>query len=155
MRRNLPAVSAVLAVALVTACASVPKASPEPFLASEVSAIVQSYDQYNAELRSRSVNVFGKTNVDSFKRYYTKAMSEKHDQCSWIPFCQMSDEIGLKVATMMDYRVISLEEKNGNLARLIVIGTNAHGLERSQVVLWKFEDGKWRIDQVITGPPNW
>jgi len=172
MCRNLVAVSTVLTMVLVTGCATGPMADPQtaskaettPELASEISEIVRSYEQYNAQLRKlnlpdpTSLNilaVFARTNTDSIKGYYTAAMSRMHDQCHSIPNCRMSDMIALRVQTMTNYRVVSLQQKDNNLVKLIVVGANTRGTERKVIVDWLLENGKWRINEIISGPPNW
>jgi len=157
---------------LVTGCTTGPMADPEtaskaettPELASEISEIVRSYDQYNAQLRKlnfpdpTSLNilaVFARTNTDSIKGYYTAAMSRAHDQCHSNPNCRMSDMIGLQVQTMTNYRVMSVQQKGSNLVTLIVVGANTRGTERKVIVDWLLENGKWRINKIISGPPNW
>jgi len=68
----------------------------------------------------------------------------------------VSHLISLHVQSLKDYRVVSSEERDGNPARLILVGTNMPGLGTFRVVVswvvWKV--GEWRINGVTVGPPR-
>ena len=165
MQKNL-LVAAFAVPLLTTACSLLPQSAPSarnaPELASEMGQISRSYDFYNAELKELSLPdpdsllfpVTAGFRTDGLKRYYTKEMNQKRDRCYSDSSCRKSDIMGLRAQTMGSYRVVSLHQRDENLVTLMILGTNTRGAERRVIVDWLFEDGRWRINDVVSGPPG-
>jgi len=91
--------------------------------------------------------------LDSIKHYYTNAQQLDQARCWSNAICRISNLIALNIQTMKEYRVVSLEERDGNRARLVLVGTNMPGLQRKIVVMWLLESGAWKINGLSIGPP--
>jgi len=141
-----------------------------PIQAAEDDAIIRLYDQYNAQLKrlnlaepisliekekiAKANRLFANINTRSLRSYYSDAMNRTNDECQANSLCRMSDMIGLHVQTMENYRVAGLEKTNERLVTLILVGTNAPGSVRKVEVRLVLENAGWKIDQVMTGPPD-
>jgi hypothetical protein len=156
------AVSTVVVAVLIAGCAGPRGASRNiPQLASDMSEISRSYDYYNNELKDLSLpdpdsmlSMFAGSRTERLKRYYSKEMAAKRDRCYADAACRKSDIMGLRAQTLGSYSVVSVHQRDENLVTLMVVGTNTRGVSRRVIVDWMFEDGRWRINDVVSGPPG-
>ena len=161
MRKTLVVPTVVVAV-LIAGCAGPRGASRNiPQLASDMSEISRSYDYYNAELKDLNLpdpdsmlSMLAGSRTERLKRYYSKEMAGKRDRCHSDTACRKSDIMGLRAQTLGSYSVVSMHQRDENLVTLMVVGTNTRGAPRRVIVDWLFEDGRWRINDVVSGPPG-
>lgn len=117
--------------------------------------IVNLYDEFNATLRQ-----VGPNNPDALSRFYTKA-NRAANRCAFFDSnCRMSGRIFNEVITLTKYEIVSIETNADGSMDLMVLGNSsgtgnsAEGVAVGLVVKWMFDEGRWRIDSIMKGPPD-
>ena len=117
--------------------------------------IAKLYEEFNAALRQ-----VGPNDPDALSRFYTKAHRAANRCAFFDSNCRMAGRLFNEVIALTKHGIVSIENRSDGSVDLMVLGNSlgtgnsAEGVEVGLVVKWMFDEGRWRIDSIMKGPPD-